>query len=61
MTTPRTDRRRRRRTDMDVDDLHLTTATTKVTLQMALARLDRAMEQAEEVLSDEKDEHVGGG
>lgn len=46
---------------MDVDDLHLATATTKVTLQMALARLDHAMEQAEEVLRDEKDEHAGGG
>lgn len=52
---------RRRSTDLDVDDLHLATATTKVTLQMALARLDRAMEQAEVVLRDEKDEHDGGG
>lgn len=52
--------RRRRATDLDPDDLGLVTATTKVTLQMALARMDKVMEQAEKVLADEQEEQLGG-
>lgn len=62
MTPPTTtgEHRRRRRTDLDPDDLQLATATTKATLRLALERMDKVMERAEEVLAEEHDEHGRG-
>jgi hypothetical protein len=53
-------RQRRRVTDLDPDDLGLVTATTKVTLQLALERMVDVMERAEQVLADEQEEQLGG-
>jgi hypothetical protein len=51
--------RRRRRTDKDPHHQQLATATTKVTLRMALERMDKVMERAEAVLAEEQDDHGG--